>query len=98
MDRRESASLDKYITGNYGEDQFKESATFRKLCFACDRKLGKNPHYADTHEDQCVVVGSECYKAIQEAGESGWQPPKGGPRLWVLTPEREQYFAERGMF
>ena len=51
-----------------------------KRCFACDRKLGKNPHVAVTVDlAQTVYVGSECYKQI---GENGWQPPKGGPRLY----------------
>lgn len=53
-------------------------------CFACDRKLGKNPHLADTRDDQTVLVGSECYKLIKKAGEKGYQPPLGGPRLWTI--------------
>lgn len=55
-------------------------------CFACDKKLGRTPHRADTRDAQTVLVGSECYKLIVEAGEAGYQPPKGGPRLWVLRP------------
>lgn len=35
----------------------------------------------DTRDDQLVFVGSECFKQITEAG---WQPPKGGPRLYPL--------------
>lgn len=53
-------------------------------CFACDRKLGKNPKVADTRDDQWVYVGRECYKHILAAGSVGWQPPKGGPRLFIL--------------
>ena len=63
-----------------------------KRCFACGRKTGKNPRVADTHEDQSVFVGSECYKLIRAAGDEGYQPPLGGPRLWLLTPERQAYF------
>lgn len=68
-----------------------------KRCFACGRKLGKTPHGVDTHEDQWVSVGTECYKLIVAAGDAGYQPPKGGPRLWKLTPARWAYFVKRGM-
>jgi hypothetical protein len=67
-------------------------------CFACNRKLGKTPRMVDTHEDQLVQVGSECVKLIEAAGEAGYQPPKGGPRLYLLTPERIEYFKSKGMF
>lgn len=53
-------------------------------CFACDHALGKNPTLVDTRDAQTVYVGSECLKKIKAAGESGWQPPKGGPRLYLL--------------
>ena len=65
-------------------------------CFACDRKLGRNPAVADTHEDQWVFVGSECFKRILASGTEGWQPPKGGPRLWMVTRERAAYHHARG--
>ncbi len=55
-------------------------------CFACGRKLGKNPHRVDTHEDQQPFVGRECFKLIKAAGEAGYQPPLGGPRLWIIKP------------
>ena len=55
-----------------------------KRCFACDRKLGRNPVLVDTRDDQCAFVGSECFKLIKRAGDAGWQPPKGGPRLYLL--------------
>lgn len=52
-----------------------------KLCFACGRKLGKNPHLVACIDEQIVHVGSECFKLI---GPTGWQPPKGGPRLFRI--------------
>lgn len=81
---RESEALDRYITGNYGEDQFRRMRLYPagkgEKCFACDRKLGRNPHPAVTEDlGQIVYVGSECYKNISY---DGWQPPKGGPRLY----------------
>lgn len=66
-------------------------------CFACGEKLGKNPAIADTHEDQIASVGRECYKQIVAAGDEGWQPPKGGPRLWVMTTARGLYFKRAGL-
>jgi len=65
-------------------------------CYVCGRKLGKNPHQVDTGEDQAPYVGSECYKLIQAAGTAGWQP-KHGPRLYLLTAERQEYLKARGL-
>jgi hypothetical protein len=54
-------------------------------CFACDRVIHlKKPFMADTRDAQIVYVGSECHKRIVEAGEAGWQPPKGGPKLFPI--------------
>jgi hypothetical protein len=54
-------------------------------CFACGKKLGKNPALIDTRDSQTAYVGRECFKKIQEAGEAGYQPPRGGPRLYLLA-------------
>lgn len=56
----------------------------KERCFACDRILGRNPYPVDTRDDQFVFVGSECYKLIKAAREAGYQPPKGGPRLYTI--------------
>jgi hypothetical protein len=53
-------------------------------CFACDRPLGRNPFRVDTRDGQTVFVGDVCYANVVKAGEAGYQPPKGGPRLWAL--------------
>jgi hypothetical protein len=57
-------------------------------CFVCERKLGKNPKLVDTRDCQKVFVGSECYKKIKAAGKQGWQPPKGGPKLYLIEHEK----------
>lgn len=55
-------------------------------CFACDRKLrGKDSWLVTTADGQTVFVGTDCHRHIANAGESGYQPPKGGPRLWLLS-------------
>lgn len=41
---------------------------------------------ADTRDAQIVFVGSECFKIIEKAGEAGYQPPKGGPKLYEVKP------------
>lgn len=54
-------------------------------CFACGKRLGKNPRLADTRDGQTVYVGSECYELIRVAGTNGYQPPAGGPRLYLIV-------------
>lgn len=57
-------------------------------CFACDRKLGKNPKLADTRDDQHVAVGADCYKKIVAAGEQGWKHNSpDSMRLWVIKDD-----------
>ena len=52
-------------------------------CYACDRRVNR-PTLADTRDGQTVYVGSECFKLIKRSGDTGWQPPKGGPRLYLI--------------
>lgn len=61
-----------------------------RRCFARGRKMGRNPALADTRDAQFVFVGSECFKFIKRAGELGWQPPSGGPRLYVIPKDLSQ--------
>jgi hypothetical protein len=56
----------------------------KERCFACNKRLGKNPALVDTRDGQFVFVGSECFRLIKKAGESGYQPAMGGPRLYTL--------------
>lgn len=57
-------------------------------CFACDRAIKrKQPLEADTRDGQTVFVGAECHRLIVAAGDAGYQPPKGGPRLYPLAGE-----------
>lgn len=52
-------------------------------CFACDCMIRrKAPYQVDTRDSQIVFVGPECFKLVMAAGEKGYQPPKGGPRLY----------------
>jgi hypothetical protein len=38
----------------------------------------------DIRDDQTVEVGPECYKKTLKAGENGYQPPLGGPKLYPM--------------
>jgi len=51
-------------------------------CFACLRVL-KQPKEVWTSDPQMQWVGPECYKKIVAAGEQGYQPAIGGPRLFA---------------
>lgn len=54
-------------------------------CFACDHVIRRKvPYQVDTRDAQIVFVGPECFRLVIAAGELGYQPPKGGPRLFPL--------------
>jgi hypothetical protein len=48
-----------------------------RLCFACGKKLGRNPALIRTVDGQTAFVGSECLKEVVRGGADGWQPPEG---------------------
>ena len=53
-------------------------------CFACNRVIKRIPIKADTRDEQIVYVGPECHRKIIKAGEMGYQPPLGGPKLYPV--------------
>lgn len=57
-------------------------------CFACEKPLKEGGFIAWTRDGQQVEVGSECNKRINGMQQHGYQPPKGGPRLYnvMLNP------------
>lgn len=58
-------------------------------CFACDRLLGtKKPHEVFTSDPQMQWVGPDCYRKVVATGMNGYQPPKGGPKLFRERPNR----------
>ena len=58
-------------------------------CFACDR-LMSGKYLVACIDEQTVFVGSECFKKIRVSGADGWQPPKGGPRLFTVQAKQER--------
>jgi len=53
-------------------------------CFACDRQIKGTPHVLTCIDEQTVHVGPCCFAKAENAGLDGYQPPKGGPRLYTL--------------
>ncbi len=52
-------------------------------CYACD-KLGAS-YLVACIDDQTVFVGADCFRKIKKAGAIGYQPQKGGPRLFTIA-------------
>lgn len=53
-------------------------------CFACDTGLIGKPCKLITRDGQTVHVGKGCFSQAKAAGIEGWQPRKGGPRLFLI--------------
>lgn len=53
-------------------------------CFACDRQIKTTPRILACLDEQTVYVGPCCFAKAENAGLGGYQPPKGGPRLYTL--------------
>jgi len=62
--------------------------TYESQCFACNRRLVRPEEVYTTDGDgsNMVWVGPECFKKIEAAGDFGYQPPLGGPRLFLFNP------------
>lgn len=56
-------------------------------CFACGRPMrgGQGAYLVDTRDAQTVFVGANCFKKIRAMRDDGWQPPLGGPRLYLIA-------------
>jgi hypothetical protein len=59
-------------------------ARVKLRCYACDRAL-KKPREVYTADDggQRQFVGPECFQHVVAAGDAGYQPPLGGPRIYA---------------
>jgi len=68
-------------------------------CFACGRKMIR-PETVFL-EDRLsnglqydVSVGPECFKHVREASPAGYQPPRGGPKLYFTASDAIAALAE----
>lgn len=67
-------------------------------CFACGKVLPKTKKMADTHDNQIVWVGPDCYQKILAAGNAGYLPRRylqqgkwlpSGPNTMLLYPVKQ---------
>jgi len=54
-------------------------------CFACGRTLKGRRFLIDTRDSQTAFVGPDCFGHVQAAGNEGYKPPLGGPRLYEIS-------------
>jgi hypothetical protein len=66
-----------------------EACSQDEKCYACGRPFRRNSHglivfhpEALTIDGQRQFVGADCMKRITAAGPAGFQPERGGPRLF----------------
>jgi hypothetical protein len=57
-------------------------------CFACGKPLHGDGERVACIDDQEPMVGSDCFKKIRKSGAEGYQPKRGGPRLYTLEEKR----------
>ena len=55
-------------------------------CFACGKKTRENDIHGEavTGDGQKVYVGPICFLSILKSKGAGYQPPKGGPKLYLI--------------
>jgi len=67
-------------------------AGYPERCFACDKRLSRpqivflEDRLSDLRQYE-VHVGPECFARVEAAGAAGYQPPKGGPRLYMFADD-----------
>lgn len=54
-------------------------------CYACDRPIRGNRHPTFTSDGQTQHIGIECARRVYKSRSEGYQPPKGGPRLYAFA-------------
>jgi hypothetical protein len=57
-------------------------------CFACGKTIRNRRFLIDTRDSQTAIVGPDCFKRVRDAGEDGYQPPLGGPRLFEISQQQ----------
>jgi hypothetical protein len=53
-------------------------------CFVCDKPMRSTHRVVTEDGAQHPFVGPECYRHIRKCGDSGYQPSRGGPRLFAI--------------
>jgi hypothetical protein len=62
----------------------------KESCYCCDKPFAKKTgaYWVWTCDGQRQFAGPECFRKIKKAGTEGYQPPKGGPRMFERNPNR----------
>lgn len=66
-----------------------ESSQLKERCYACGKAMRSRPNNVWTIDGQPQPVGRDCFKKVQSALGMGWQPPRGGPRLFLHPPTED---------
>jgi len=67
-------------------------------CFACGKPIRKaEPYMVQTIDGQKPFVGPECAKKVVDFGDFGYDPPKGGPRLYHMMAQPKPRFGEEAI-
>lgn len=53
----------------------------------CERTLRRLREHAEAMHITLEQALEDCFKKIIAAGDEGYQPPLGGPRLYYIEPE-----------
>lgn len=79
------------LSNGYSIAGLNRGASNMERCFACSRKLSasKAPCVVTCMDEQTAYVGPECFRHVASAGLGGWQPSKGGPRLYTVEAKTE---------
>lgn len=64
-------------------------------CFACGRQIRRVSHALTSLDEQTVYVGPCCFAKAKNAGLTGYQPPKGGPRLYMSEAKMQLLLARK---
>jgi hypothetical protein len=64
-------------------------------CYACGKPF-RDPNnrqdvFLPDDDHRTVLVGPECFRHVVRAAAVGYQPPRGGPRLFIEKRYAERY-------
>lgn len=66
-------------------------------CYCCGKLMKYRTAAIYTSDGQPQWVGLDCYKHIVSAGKIGFQPKRGGPKLFKENPNPDAYHGIYGI-
>ncbi len=55
------------------------------------KTLKKGRYLVACIDEQTVFVGTDCFSIVRKGGWDGYQPPRGGPRLFTIEIKRQRF-------